>query len=66
MVRILPVTLRGTRDILTAKGTRSRPRAHLRATIHPSIDPAPYAAMGLKPGREALMKDVRAALESGL
>jgi 1-acyl-sn-glycerol-3-phosphate acyltransferase len=66
MVRVLPVTLSGTRDILSAKGTRSRPRAHVRATIHPPISPEPYAAMGPKAGRDALMKDVRAALESGL
>ena len=65
-LRVLPVTLRGTRDILPAKGTRSRHHAAVRVTIHPPIDAKEYAARGLKLGREALMKDVRAALELGL
>ena len=63
---MLPVTLKGTRDILTAKGTRSSTHAHVRVTIHPPIDAREYAGKGLKVGREALMKDLRAALESGL
>jgi len=62
---ILPITLRGTRDALPAKGLRSTAGAHVHVLIHPPIDPAPYAARG-KEGREALMDDVRAALESGL
>jgi 1-acyl-sn-glycerol-3-phosphate acyltransferase len=62
---VLPVTLKGTRDILPAKGTRSRANAHVRVTIHPPIDAKEYAPRG-KAGREALMNDVRAALESGL
>jgi 1-acyl-sn-glycerol-3-phosphate acyltransferase len=65
-LRILPITLRGTRDILPAKGARSMPRAHVRATIHAPIDAGAYVARGTKAGRDALMKDVRAALESGL
>lgn len=65
-LRVLPVTLKGTRDILPAKGTRSRANAHVRVTIHRPIDAKEYAARGLKIGREALMNDVRAALESGL
>jgi 1-acyl-sn-glycerol-3-phosphate acyltransferase len=65
-LRVLPVTLRGTRDILPAKGTRSSPHAHIRATIHSPIDAKEYARLGLKLGRERLMKDVRAALQSGL
>jgi 1-acyl-sn-glycerol-3-phosphate acyltransferase len=64
-LRVLPVTLKGTRDILPAKGTRSRANAHVRVTIHPPIDAKEYAPRG-KAGREALMTDVRAALESGL
>jgi hypothetical protein len=38
----------------------------VKVTIHPPIDSREYAARGQKAGREALMKDVRAALESGL
>jgi len=65
-LRILPVTLKGTRDILPAKGARSSTNAHLRVTIHEPIDASEYAKRGMKEGREALMKTVRAALESGL
>lgn len=65
-LRVLPITLNGTRDILPVKGTRSRANAHVRVTIHPPLDAKVYAARGLKEGREALMNDVRAALESGL
>ncbi|HXN33888.1 MAG TPA: lysophospholipid acyltransferase family protein [Polyangiaceae bacterium] len=62
---ILPVTLSGTRDALPAKGLRSRPGAKVRVTIHPHVDPRPYAARG-KPGRQALMDDVRRTIESAL
>ena len=65
-LRILPITLKGTRNILPAKGARSRANASVRVTIHPPIDAKDYAARGAKVGREALMKDVRAAFESGL
>ena len=54
------------RDRLTSALTRSRANAHVRVTIHPPLDAKEYAARGLKVGREALMKDVHAALESGL
>ncbi len=64
-LRILPITLRGTRDILPAKGTRSMHGAHVRVTIHPPIDARGYAEIGKK-GRDKLMADVRATLESGL
>jgi 1-acyl-sn-glycerol-3-phosphate acyltransferase len=68
-LRILPITLKGTRDILAAKGTRSKHDAHVRVTIHPPIDARDYAEKGrekAKKGRDALMADVRAAFESGL
>jgi 1-acyl-sn-glycerol-3-phosphate acyltransferase len=65
-LKVLPVTLKGTRDILAAKGTRSATKAHVRVTIHEPIDAAEYARSGVKEGREALMKAVRSALESGL
>ena len=63
---ILPVALRGTRDALPAEGLRSRADAEVRATILPPIDTAAYAAMPGKVGRDRLMDDVRAAIESGL
>ena len=62
---VLPVTLRGTRDVLLAKGLRSSPGARVDVTIHAPIDPAPYAREG-RAGRDRLMADVRAALQSGL
>jgi 1-acyl-sn-glycerol-3-phosphate acyltransferase len=70
-LRVLPVTLRGTRDILPAKGAMSTTHAHIVATIHRPIDAKEYASRGtgtaaMKEAREALMKDIRAALESGL
>ncbi len=62
---ILPVTVRGTRDALPAKGLRSSPGASVRVMIHPELDPVPYAARGKK-GRDELMAEVRRVLESGL
>jgi 1-acyl-sn-glycerol-3-phosphate acyltransferase len=62
---ILTVTLKGTRDALNAKGLRSIAGAHVRVTLHPPIDPAKYAPDG-KRGRDRLMADVRALMESGL
>lgn len=62
---VLPVTLRGTRDVLVADGVRSSPGAHVLVTIHKPIDPRPYASEG-KSGRDRLMNDVRVVLESAL
>jgi 1-acyl-sn-glycerol-3-phosphate acyltransferase len=62
---ILPVTLRGTRDALPAKGVRSTAGARVSATIHASIDPRPFAALG-KGGRDALMREVRRIMEGDL
>lgn len=62
---ILPVTLRGTRDVLAAKGVLSSPGANVQVTIHPKIDPRPYTDRG-KGGRDELMDEVRRAIESGL
>jgi 1-acyl-sn-glycerol-3-phosphate acyltransferase len=62
---ILPVTIRGTRDALPAEGVRSIAGAHVHVRIHPHIDAVPYAERG-KPGRAALMDEVRRVLESGL
>jgi 1-acyl-sn-glycerol-3-phosphate acyltransferase len=62
---ILPVTLRGTRDALAAKGFRSRPGAHVHVTVHPKIEPAPYVAQG-RSGRDRLMEDLRRVIGSAL
>ncbi len=62
---ILPVTLDGTRNALPPGSVRSSPGANVCVTIHPKMDPRPYAARG-KPGRDSLMLDVRRTLESAL
>jgi 1-acyl-sn-glycerol-3-phosphate acyltransferase len=62
---ILPVTLRGTRDALPAKGVRSSGSARVTVTLHPKIEAAQYASRG-KTGRDELMTEVRRVLESAL
>jgi 1-acyl-sn-glycerol-3-phosphate acyltransferase len=62
---ILPVTLAGTRNALPAGTVRSMRGARVRVTIHPKIDPRPYATEG-KAGRDSLMTEVRHRLESAL
>jgi 1-acyl-sn-glycerol-3-phosphate acyltransferase len=65
LLPILPVTLRGTRDVLAARGVLSTTGAEVTVTIHPRIDPAPYAARGNE-GRTELMQRLRDVLETGL
>lgn len=62
---ILPVTLSGTRNVLPAHGLLSSAGARVKVTIHPKIDPRPFASRG-KPGREDLVETVRRVLEDGL
>ncbi|HEX4447185.1 MAG TPA: lysophospholipid acyltransferase family protein [Polyangiaceae bacterium] len=62
---ILPVTLKGTRDVLTAKGVMSHAGAQVRVVVHEKIDPRPYTERG-KPGRAELMDQVRRIIESAL
>ena len=61
---ILPVTISGTRDILVAQGVRSIPGAHVKITFHKTIDATRFSKG--KAGREKLMEEVRAAIESAL
>ncbi len=63
---VLPITIRGTRDILPSGGLFSRSGVEVHVTIHPPLDIAPYAAMERKAGRDALMADVRKAIASAL
>lgn len=60
---VLPITLDRTRDILVAKGLRSIAGARVTVTIHEPIDAAAFPSG--KQGREKLMTEVRAAIESG-
>jgi 1-acyl-sn-glycerol-3-phosphate acyltransferase len=63
---ILPVSIQGTRNALRAKGMRTSPGAQISVTISPPIDPKRYTEGDLRARREALMADVRRAIESGL
>lgn len=63
---ILPVSIRGTRDVLRAKGILTSPGKEVYVTIHPPIDPARFAHMGKKSARDALAEEVRRAIASGL
>jgi 1-acyl-sn-glycerol-3-phosphate acyltransferase len=63
---ILPVTIQGTRQALRAQGMRTQPDAKIEVTIGEPIDPARYPGGELRVRREALMKDVRKVIESGL
>jgi 1-acyl-sn-glycerol-3-phosphate acyltransferase len=61
-VRILPVSISGTRDVLVARGFTVRPGAEVQVTVHPPVSPADYG----EERRAALIADVRAAIASGL
>lgn len=66
---ILPLTIRGTRDALRAKGTRSYPHADVHVTIHPPIDTTTYRdARGdvTKEARDRLIADVRRVIAGPL
>jgi 1-acyl-sn-glycerol-3-phosphate acyltransferase len=62
---ILPVSLRGTRDVLPAHGLLSTEGQRVQVTFHPKVDPRPYVSAG-KEGRQQLMDKVRAILEADL
>jgi 1-acyl-sn-glycerol-3-phosphate acyltransferase len=63
---ILPVTIRGTKEVLRAKDLRSRRGIHVFVTIHPPIDPTRFAEMEPKVARDRLTDEVRHAIASGL
>ena len=58
---ILPVTIRGTGRVLPKNSLRLLP-GRIDIVVHDPIDPAAYGP----DGRDRLMADVRAAIESGL
>lgn len=62
---ILPITIRGTRDSLPAKGMLSKAGVEVHVTIHPPI-PIPPNLSNERAARDALIHDVRAAIESAL
>jgi 1-acyl-sn-glycerol-3-phosphate acyltransferase len=64
---VLPISIRGTRDVLRSHGLRSRRGVEVTVTIHPPIETAPLAAsLEPKAAREALLEQVRRAIASGL
>jgi 1-acyl-sn-glycerol-3-phosphate acyltransferase len=63
---ILPMSIQGTRDALRAKGMRTVPGAKVTVTIGRPISPSAYRTGEPKAAREALMRDVRLAIEAGL
>jgi 1-acyl-sn-glycerol-3-phosphate acyltransferase len=63
---ILPVSIRGTRDALRAKGMRSRAGVEVHVTIHPPVDPKRFANQSPKAARDAMADEVRRAIASGL
>jgi 1-acyl-sn-glycerol-3-phosphate acyltransferase len=63
---ILPITIRGTREILRAKGVLSRRGVEVSVTIHPPIETSALASLDRKAASERLMTQVRAAVASAL
>jgi 1-acyl-sn-glycerol-3-phosphate acyltransferase len=64
---ILPITIRGTRDVLRAKGLLSRKGAEVTVTLHPPIETARVAdAPDPKLARENLVAEVRRSIASAL
>jgi 1-acyl-sn-glycerol-3-phosphate acyltransferase len=61
-VRILPVAIEGTRDVLPAKGVVVQTGARVKVTILPPLDPAAYGVER----RRALMTEVRRAIGDAL
>jgi 1-acyl-sn-glycerol-3-phosphate acyltransferase len=61
-VPILPITLEGTENILSATSVAVKKGAHVLAKILPPIDPVPYGPKR----RKELTADVRAALAHAL
>jgi 1-acyl-sn-glycerol-3-phosphate acyltransferase len=61
-VRILPVAITGTRDVLPAQGFVVHTGKRVKVTILPPIDPAPYGVER----RKELMDEVRRAIARAL
>lgn len=63
---ILPVSIRGTREVLQAHGLRSRHGVDVAVTIHRPIDPKPFSGRPSREARDALAEEVRRSIASGL
>lgn len=60
--RILPVTIDGTRRVLSARGFSVRPGTRVRVTVSAPVDPRSYG----NEQRDRLIQDVRAAIAAPL
>ncbi len=63
---ILPLSIRGTRHVLPPSGVRAQRGVSVDVTSHPPIEVAAYRTDDVKTGRDRLMSDVRAAIESAV
>jgi 1-acyl-sn-glycerol-3-phosphate acyltransferase len=63
---VLPISIQGTRDALRAKDLRTAPGAKVKVTLGCPLYPSDYTQADMRTRREALMADVRKAIESGL
>jgi 1-acyl-sn-glycerol-3-phosphate acyltransferase len=63
---ILPVSLRGTRDALPAKGILSTPGVTVDVFVHPMIESTAYGNLGPRQARQALLTEVHASIASAL
>jgi len=63
---VLPITIRGTREVLRANAMRSRPGVEVELTIHAPIDMNDFQGMDRRSARDALMERVRTAIASVL
>jgi 1-acyl-sn-glycerol-3-phosphate acyltransferase len=63
---ILPITIKGTRDVLPAHGMFSRRGVEVHVTIHPPIETAHIDTTNMKAARDALTTEVRLAIASAL
>ena len=68
---ILPITIKGTRDVLPSHGMFSRKGVPVHVTIHAPIETSPFLVRSgtkadAKAARDALMTEVRLAIASAL
>jgi len=64
-VPILPITVRGTRNILPSSGVLSSPGERVVVTIHPPVPP-PAGGVDPRAARERALEAVRSAIASAL
>ncbi|MCL2725123.1 MAG: 1-acyl-sn-glycerol-3-phosphate acyltransferase [Polyangiaceae bacterium] len=63
---ILPVTIRGTRDVCPTGSLLSTPGLDVDVFVHPMIESSTYAGLDPKKARRALLTEVRNSIASAL